>query len=92
MTNEQKAKEILFEVGIDNPDDYNLSPIIELLGKETGLTEDAMRDAVKGMAQLAHVVSNYYLELKRSGFNEDQASELTGRYQTAILTMNTGSK
>lgn len=54
------------------------------------ITQKQMRDIIEGSSMIAQIVMNYYLELKKCGMGDAQATELAKGYQHTLLTMNTG--
>lgn len=52
------------------------------------IDKEAYRSLVKAQSDLAAVLSNYYLELKKVGFSDENAMKLTVSYQESILIGN----
>ena len=49
------------------------------------IDKETMRELIATQAQMAHLIMNYYLELKKSGMSDENALKLSQSYQTAII-------
>lgn len=52
---------------------------------ENDFSKEQLRALIKSQTMFAQVISNYFLELKRTGFTEEQALALTISYQESII-------
>ena len=52
------------------------------------MNQTQLRNTIKASSEMAQVVVNYYLELKKCGLGDDKALQMAIGYQHSIIEIN----